>query len=60
MNIQMQVCGLVILILLHVFYKSNKSLQLHTEKIFYYTMCVATISLALDIFSIIVIISFSV
>lgn len=55
MNIQMQVCGLVILILLHVFYKTNKSLQLHTEKIFYYTMCVATISLILDIFSIVVI-----
>lgn len=55
MNIQVQLCGLVMLILLHIFYKSNKSLRLHTEKVFYSTMCVATVSLSLDICSIIVI-----
>lgn len=56
MKIQVQLCGLVILILLHIFYKTNKSLQLYTERVFYYTMCVATISLSLDICSIIAII----
>lgn len=56
MNIQIQLCGLVILILLHVFYKSNKSLQLYTERVFYNTMCVATVSLSLDICSIIAIV----
>lgn len=56
MNIQIQLCGLVILILLHVFYKSNKSLQLYTERVFYDTMCIATISLLLDICSIIAIV----
>lgn len=55
MNIHIQLCGLIILIILHVFYNNNKNLQLYTERIFYYTMCVATASLTLDIFSIVAI-----
>ncbi len=55
MNIQMQLCGLLILLLLHIFYRSSKNLQLYTERIFYYTMCVATVSLCLDMLSLVVI-----
>ncbi|MBQ8199094.1 MAG: EAL domain-containing protein [Lachnospiraceae bacterium] len=52
MNIQIQVCGMIILVLLFVFYRSQKSLQLYTEKAFYMTFCMAIINLALDILSI--------
>ena len=52
MNIQIQVCGMIILVLLFLFYKSQKSLQLYTEKAFYMVFCMALINLTLDILSI--------
>lgn len=55
MNVQVQICGILILILLFVFYKSHRTLQLYTEKVFYGTMCVALLNLSLDILSLIVI-----
>lgn len=55
MNIQIQLCGLFILVLLFIFYKSNRTLQLYKEKIFYQTMCLITISLCLDILSLVAI-----
>ena len=33
MNIQMQICGMIILIVLAVFYKSNRTLKLYSEGI---------------------------
>lgn len=53
MNIQVQLCGLFILVLLFIFYKSHKTLQLYKEKIFYRCMCIIISSLSLDILSII-------
>ena len=35
MNIQFQICGLCILFLLIIFYKSHKNLELYKEKVFY-------------------------
>lgn len=51
MNIQFQICGLTILILLFIFYKSNKTLKLYKEKVFYEVLCTIIISLLLDIAS---------
>ena len=53
MNIQMQICGMIILIVLTVFYKSNRTLKLHTEKFFMRAMMVAITSLSLDIMSLV-------
>ncbi len=55
MNIQMQICGMIILIVLAVFYKSNKTLRLYTEDIFFKVMIAAMVSLSLDILSLVVI-----
>ena len=55
MNIQIQACGLFILILLLIFYKSHKTLKLYKEKVFYRVLCIIMISLSLDILSIVVI-----
>ena len=55
MNIQFQICGLFILFLLLLFYKSNKTLQLYKEKIFYLVLCIIITSLTLDILSLVVI-----
>jgi len=52
MNIQIQVCGMIVLVLLFAFYNNQKSLQLYTEKAFYMIFCAAIINLSLDILSI--------
>lgn len=51
MNIQVQLCGLFMLALLFIFYKSTKTLHLYKEKIFYRAMCIILVSLCLDILS---------
>lgn len=53
MNIQIQLCGLFMLALLFIFYKSTKTLHLYKEKIFYRAMCIIIISLCLDILSLV-------
>lgn len=53
MNIQIQTFGLLILALLYVFYKSIRTLQLYSEKIFRRTLYISIISLTLDILSIV-------
>ena len=55
MNIQVQTCGLVILVLLMLFYRSTKSLRMYTEKIFSHVLSAATLSISLDILSIVAI-----
>lgn len=55
MNIQFQLCGLFILILFFVFYKSHKTLQLYKERLFYEVLCTLIIVLILDISSLIAI-----
>lgn len=51
MNIQFQLCGLCILILLIIFYKSQKTLRLYKEKVFYNTLYTITFSLLMDVIS---------
>ncbi len=55
MNIQMQMCGMIILIVLMVFYKSNRTLQIYSERIFFRVMIFAMASLSLDILSLVII-----
>ena len=55
MNIQIQSSGLIILTFLYIFYKSNRTLQLYSEKIFRRTLYISIISLSLDILSLIMI-----
>ena len=55
MNIQFQLCGLCILFLLIIFYKSHGTLQLYKEKVFYAVLCIITASLTGDILSLVAI-----
>lgn len=55
MNIQIQLCGLCILVLIYIFYKSHRTLQLYSEKVFFRTLCIMIISVLLDISSIVAI-----
>lgn len=55
MNIQMQICGMAILIVLAVFYISNRTLKLYSEGIFLRVMVFAMVSLGLDILSLVAI-----
>lgn len=55
MNIEVQCCGLVLLVLLFSFYMRQRTVGLYTEKIFFRTWCVTFLCVALDIFSIIAI-----
>lgn len=55
MNIQFQLCGLFILLLLLIFYKSHKTLKLYKETVFYLVLCIITASLIFDIASMIAI-----
>lgn len=53
MNIQIQSYGLFILTLLFIFYKTSKTLQLYSEKVFRRTLYISIISLSLDILSLV-------
>lgn len=55
MNIQVQMCGMIILIVLAVFYKSNRTLRLYSESLFFRVMIFAMVSLSLDILSLVAI-----
>ena len=55
MNIQVQICGLLIVLLLYCFYMSSKTLKLYTEKIFHQAMSMSILCLFLDILSVVVI-----
>lgn len=55
MNVQIQTFGLIILALLYIFYKSNRSLQLYSDKLFRRTLYISIISISLDILSVIAI-----
>ncbi len=55
MNIQMQIAGLGVLVLLLCFYLRRKSVGLYTEVFFKWTMIVTLINISLDILSVIMI-----
>ena len=55
MNIQMQFCGLVILLLILVFYHKHDKVGLYTEKVFLRALEVTLLCVLLDIFSIVLI-----
>ena len=53
MNIQIQLCGLCILVLLIIFLNSHRTLRLYKEKVFYFVLYTLTCSLVLDMLSLI-------
>ncbi len=53
MNIQLQVCGFIMLIMLLIFYKSHKSLNLYAEKVFFRTLFITILTVLFDILSIV-------
>ncbi|MBR5484894.1 MAG: EAL domain-containing protein [Oscillospiraceae bacterium] len=55
MNIQTQLCGLVILLLLFYFFKRKKAIGFYSEKIFFLSLNIVFICLVLDIVSILMI-----
>ena len=56
MNIVTQICGFMLLMLLYVFIRSQKSLGLYEDRIFLYVLCTTMVSLVLDIMSVLLII----
>lgn len=50
-----QCCGIVLLLVLFLFYKMQKRIELNTEKAFWRTFCATFISIALDIVSVVAI-----
>ncbi len=57
MNIQMQVCGLIILVLILYFYKRQDTVGLYTETLFRRALYTCIICLVLDILSVVMIMS---
>ena len=55
MNIQFQLCGLCILLLLIIFFKSHVTLQLYKETVFSIVLCIITVSLTTDLLSMVMI-----
>lgn len=55
MNIQLQICGLIVLFLLIIFYKSHSTLNLYKEKVFFAVLCIITVSLMGDVLSLVAI-----
>ncbi len=55
MHIQMQCCGIVLMMVLLFFYRKQKRISLNTEKAFLRTFCLNFFCIVLDVFSIIVI-----
>ena len=53
MNIQVQICGLVVVVLLYVFYLSQRTLKLFRERLFINVMRSAIMALCFDILSIV-------
>ena len=53
MNIQIQSYGLFVLALLFIFYKTSRTLQLYSEKVYRRALYISTISLSLDILSLV-------
>lgn len=53
MNLQIQTYGLIILLMLFIFYKSHKTLKLYTEQVFMRAMYISIINLVFDILSLI-------
>lgn len=55
MNTQVQICGLCILFLLILFYKSHETLRLYKEKLFFRVVCIITTSVFADVLSLVAI-----
>lgn len=57
MNIQMQLCGLIVLLLILYFYARYDTVGLYTEKLFWRALCTSILCLVLDILSVVFIVN---
>lgn len=55
MNIWTQCCGIILLLVLFLFYKQQKTIHLTTERAFWRSFCVSMVTITLDILSLIAI-----
>ena len=55
MSIQVQCCGIAVMLVLLYFYRSQKQVNLRTERAYWRMFCAVFVSIALDIISCIVI-----
>ena len=53
MNIQVQLCGLIVIVLLYAFYRTQKTLKLYRERLFSLVMRCALATLSFDVLSIV-------
>lgn len=56
MPVQVQCCGLILMLILFYFYKSQKSIKLNTEKSFWNAFCMTLCCIILDIMSCVMIV----
>ena len=55
MNIQTQCCGMIVLLVLFLFYRQQEKVNLNTEKAYFRALCITVISISMDILSVIAI-----
>lgn len=55
MNIQTQCCGIIVLLVLFLFYKRQKKIELNTEKAYWRAFCITVLCITMDILSIVTI-----
>ena len=56
MNIQTQCCGMIVLLVLYLFYRRQGKLNLNTEKAYIRAFCITVLSIVMDILSIVAIV----
>lgn len=57
MNIQTQCCGVIVLLVLYLFYRRQEKVKLNTEKAYWRAFCITVLSVCMDILSIVAIVN---
>lgn len=55
MNIQTQCCGMIVLLVLFLFYRQQEKVNLNTERAYFRAFCITVVSITMDILSVVVI-----
>lgn len=57
MNIQTQCCGMIVLVVLYLFYRRQERVKLNTERAYWRAFCITVLSVCMDILSIVAIVN---
>lgn len=57
MNIQTQCCGMIVLVVLYLFYRRQEKVKLNTERAYWRAFCITVLSVCMDILSIVAIVN---